>query len=179
MKTIFIKILASASLLLGLLGPQVASGSNVTVASPQINQDPIEVVSSSTQVDVVVAPASDSSLCGFSGLSLDRIDWLIWQACDSLQVQTQTQTQSLQVVSSPTEVPTVEVASIPVQDLYTPDGLSPIQGSNNLPAIPQVMVLMTGRLKSEAGVRGNLTNFSTYDYHADRQNTFTTISMRC
>ncbi len=179
MKSIFIKILASASLLLGLLGPQVASGSSVSVVEPESTQVPIEVVSSTSSSSVVVSEANTASLCGFSGLSLERIDWLIWQACDSLEVQTQTQTQSLRVVTAPSDVPSVKVASLEIKDLYTEDGLSPIQDSRNLPAIPQSTAFVVGRLKFSAEVRSDYAKLSLYDYHADRQNMYTTISMRC
>ena len=89
LKNFTYKIIAIASLLLGLLGPQVASGQEqATVYNslhPTSTAQTISVISNPQQ-DITIEVGTQKGDC--SSDSSARLDLLLWQACD-FSIQTQ------------------------------------------------------------------------------------------
>ncbi len=89
-KNISYKIIVATSLLLGLLGPQVASGQEQVLASvkyqPTVTSAAIAVVTSPQQNMSVEIGSQVKDCFSESGL---RLDLLLWQSCDfSIQAKT-------------------------------------------------------------------------------------------
>jgi hypothetical protein len=89
LKNFTYKIIAIASLLLGLLGPQVASGQEQAAVHDNLHPtsaaQAIPVVSNPQQ-DIAVEVGTQKGDC--SSDSSARLDLLLWQACD-FSIQTQ------------------------------------------------------------------------------------------
>ncbi len=115
MKQTFYKIIAIASVLLGALGPQVASGS-VQVMSKQVLPQP---VTSNYSLDLSQEPTSQVSVqiqfqqeqqC-WMATDGSRLDLMLWTGCNSLAIAPSLQQSlpSLAVVSQPEQLPAVIV----------------------------------------------------------------------
>lgn len=109
MKHIAYKIIVIASVLLGVLGPQVALGDSTgeEILSSYKSQLPSIVVS-----DDPSEPASLSSMDSFDSSCLPqsdsiRLDLLLWQGCSELEIAPQPEIPQIVVISQPTYLPTI------------------------------------------------------------------------
>lgn len=109
MKQNFYKIIAIVSVLLGVLGPQVASGKTDVTSVPEdynYTKVSLNVVSTPTSVGSVEVKTSSLGGCATQNESL-RLDLLLWQGCNTLAIAPEESLPNLAVVSQPTSVPTL------------------------------------------------------------------------
>ncbi len=177
MRSFFLKIVASASLLLGLLGPQVASGAQVSKVqepAPPANVEVVVVESQPTQTIAVNEVVSD---CGAVSGFLDRMDLLIWQACGDLAVTDSFVQPELSVVTTPEFIPEVAVdTSQP--GWFAHGSLRPVNNTPRDTILPAALIIGYSKANNQNVVMAN-TEIASVQFIPNNQNTFTTIAMRC
>lgn len=179
MKQIAYKIIVIASVLLGALGPQVASGNSVSgeVSTPSQGQiSAMQVIDSPYKATNLSATDYVNPACS-SQLDFTRLDLLLWQGCNQLDLAPQPKTPQIVVISQPTYLPTL-IAQTPssswnLKMVLSSGGrqensLLPILGFSLKPNLISKIVA----IESSSLLLGSTSNF-------DQKNYMQIIVMRC
>lgn len=179
MRSIILKILTSISVLVGLLGPHVASGQIVETTNLETAVDfGIPVVDAVYPEQVVThVYETNYSNCNPSPSLFGRIDLFIWQACGDLVVQDTFILPSVAVVDS------IDTTSVVVENdskgSLTNSTFSPVNVSVVLGIVPVGVSVLLFRANASDLKIGQQKAYIFSVNNINYQNSFTTISMRC
>ena len=179
MRSIILKILTSISVLVGLLGPHVASGQIIETTNLEIVADSGMPVIDVVYPEQVVAPVYEANFTNCSSTSsfFDRVDLFIWQACGDLVVRDSFELPTVAVVDS------IDTASVVVESdssgMLSNSNFSPVGASVVSGIVPVgITVLLFTANSSNLKVSRDGSIISSVN-QINYQNSFTTISMRC
>ncbi len=112
MKQLIYKIIALVSILLGSLGPQVASG-NYTNTASSLHSDPGFQLASTESVAIpqVELDGLDTSGTGLCSVFNDSVGLLLWQGCNTIAIDNSTNSYQLALLSTPSEQPELQLAA--------------------------------------------------------------------
>lgn len=178
MKNLLLKVVASVSLLLGLLGPQVATGQMSFEPQSSDSEQMVTVVTANTSGQTVTVATPVVAPCGQMTVSVERMDLFIWQACGSLTVKDSFPLPALAVVVEPEFVPEVVVQSQNI-DWFSSDKLTQSESSDQDMVFPPSLGSLNPRSILVVQTVPLMKVTTPVSYITDHQNTFTKISMRC
>lgn len=171
LKNFTYKIIAIASLLLGLLGPQVASGQEQAATHNNLHfyssGQAISVVSNPQQ-DIAVEVATQKRDC--SSDSSARLDLLLWQACD-FSIQAQAAVVPPKVVVNDLDLSSLNVKVVVSPNWQNPPSLNSSSQQNkeaillsSAHDLAKTTLIKYNSVESLAEVDGRYHNFSFNNY---------------
>lgn len=179
MKQNLYKIIAIVSVMLGALGPQVASGQ--TLNTPQ---NTIDQASTSYSISVISAPAVPVAIVSHVSVGktcstdaeLASPNQLLWQGCGSLAIAQDQQLPKLAVVSQPNFVPQLAVQTAGAVTVSV--SLNPVASRENL-VLPILGLGLKTPGTSTTSRLITINQKTSNKLSKDTQNNFKTIVMQC
>lgn len=112
MKQLIYKIIALVSILLGSLGPQVASGNHTNTASPLHSDTDFQLESTeSVATPQLELDGLDTNGTGLCSVFADSVGLLLWQGCNTIAMDNSTSSYQLALLSTPSEQPELQLAA--------------------------------------------------------------------